>query len=717
MSMRSNPVISAVLFWSLAVSGGVYAQADSDEFFNLSLEELSDVDVYSATKTYMPINKSPGVIRSFNRRDFEKFGFKTLKDVMSAVPGVQQVLSYKNHTNLWVRGIQTRYNSKLLLLIDGVPIRENYYGHFDIESGMRLDNVERIEIINGPGSVLYGANAFAGVISVTTRNRGRELSLETAIQKGYGYHGKAPESTGEAAHEKHSSAYLLSAQTDARINESTRLYGFAQVGQGKPFNPERDHERGNPYDHAVHERKQFFMGKLFFDGLTLTASDNMTDIPDIHGKHFKDYQHVHRPQYLALSYNEAFGNDARLNAQIWYENYDYDELKTEYEDDGSGLVKENQEGFIHTRMYGLDLDYTTNPAPGHQLTAGVAWLHDESIDRIREHNDVDGWGVWDYALDRDVARDTVGVFAQDHWKITEAVSLTTGARYDYLSDFDDQLSLRLGITGNLDGGYYGKLLLGSAYRTPNYREYVKSGVENPSIKPERLITTELQLGKAFWEGDVNLTLYYNIYNDFINDLLVPKSGDPAGCLLPDPDTDQYYSNFDRRNISGLEFMGTFYPTDRLTLKMTAGSIFKATETAGELPTDVIEKGGACSPYQSEETDIALLSKYMLSLLASYRFNNGVQGGFNLRYASDRKTPPNYHASLSPLLKTASADHADAYFLLDLFATVKLDDGMTLDLGIDNVLDQRVYHPRTSDVTDYGVEMPGRRFEIKFSYAY
>ena len=97
----------------------------------------------------------------FTRTDIVRLGFTTLADVLRQVPGIQVIEYRTGHETIWVRGVQSRYNNKVLLLVDGVPMRDSFYGHFDIDDSLPLDDAERIEIISGPGSVLYGTNAFA----------------------------------------------------------------------------------------------------------------------------------------------------------------------------------------------------------------------------------------------------------------------------------------------------------------------------------------------------------------------------------------------------------------------------------------------------------------------------------------------------------------------------------------------------------------------------
>lgn len=165
--------LSAALL--LLISFPCLAQNDANELYVLELEDLMDIKVSSSTKSTLTIQKAPSVIRTFTKEDFQHFGFQTLSDVLNAVPGHQSELYRSNHRNIWVRGVQSRYNNKVLMLIDGMPYRDSFYGHISSNFAIPLEMIEKVEIINGPGSVLYGANSFAGVISITTKHNTRDV--------------------------------------------------------------------------------------------------------------------------------------------------------------------------------------------------------------------------------------------------------------------------------------------------------------------------------------------------------------------------------------------------------------------------------------------------------------------------------------------------------------------------------------------------------------
>ena len=187
-------LLSALLFAGGASSLQAQTQTaaaaqppDTVDLLDLSLEELLNITVTSTTKSSLEIRQAPGVVRVFTRTDIVRLGFTTLSDVLRQIPGIQVIEYRTGHQTIWVRGVQSRYNNKVLLLIDGVPMHDSFYGHFDIDESLRLDDAERIEIISGPGSVLYGTNAFAGVISITTRSpvpSGEPTLVSAAAEQG-----------------------------------------------------------------------------------------------------------------------------------------------------------------------------------------------------------------------------------------------------------------------------------------------------------------------------------------------------------------------------------------------------------------------------------------------------------------------------------------------------------------------------------------------------
>jgi outer membrane receptor protein involved in Fe transport len=152
---------------------------------DLSLEELANMEVYSASKHMQRTSDAPSSVTVITRDEIQKYGYRTLADILSSVRGFYN--SYDRADRfVGVRGIERPgdYNSHLLLLVDGHRLNDNVYDMALLgqEFPIDLDLVERVEIIRGPSSSLYGSNAFLAVINVVTRKpqqlRGFEVTFE-----------------------------------------------------------------------------------------------------------------------------------------------------------------------------------------------------------------------------------------------------------------------------------------------------------------------------------------------------------------------------------------------------------------------------------------------------------------------------------------------------------------------------------------------------------
>ena len=166
----------ALLYFATSnlVFGQTYVQ-ESDtamaRIYSMSLDELMNAKVAIATKTNQPISESPSSVSVITSDDIKNLGARELVDVLQTIPGFELLKKFDGEYGAGVRGVKDpRSTSKLLIMIDGIPYNQILYG-YSIYFGydINLDVIERIEIIRGPGSALYGRNAFSGVINIITK--------------------------------------------------------------------------------------------------------------------------------------------------------------------------------------------------------------------------------------------------------------------------------------------------------------------------------------------------------------------------------------------------------------------------------------------------------------------------------------------------------------------------------------------------------------------
>ena len=184
---RFRPCRALVVALLLAMPGIATAQTPLSE---LPLEELLRIDagrVFGASKRFEPATEAPASVSFITAADIARYGYRTLADILRGVRGMY-VGDDRNFSLLGTRGFSKPgdYNSRILLLVNGHRVNDNVYGQAEIgaEFGMDPTMFERVEIIRGPASSLYGDSAFFAVVNVITRSgeslNGVSMTVEAA---------------------------------------------------------------------------------------------------------------------------------------------------------------------------------------------------------------------------------------------------------------------------------------------------------------------------------------------------------------------------------------------------------------------------------------------------------------------------------------------------------------------------------------------------------
>jgi outer membrane receptor for ferrienterochelin and colicins len=158
----------------------------------MPLEALGKLEVYSASKFSQKASNAPASVSIITASDIQYFGYRTFDEILRSVTGFY-VTYDRNYAYVAARGfgLTGDYNSRVLLLIDGHRINDNIYGSSPVGTDfpIPLDFIERIEIVRGPSSSLYGTNAFFGVVNIITNNghdvEGVRLSTEVRSLQTY----------------------------------------------------------------------------------------------------------------------------------------------------------------------------------------------------------------------------------------------------------------------------------------------------------------------------------------------------------------------------------------------------------------------------------------------------------------------------------------------------------------------------------------------------
>src|SRR5580692_3259815 len=155
---------------TLTIVTGMAQTAPPVDLTGSSLEDLMNIQVTSVSKKEESLSKAPGSIYVITQDDIRHSGAINVPDLLRIVPGVDVARINANTWAISIRGFNNRYSSKVLVLIDGRTVfSPGFSGVFWDQQSLPLENIDRIEVIRGPGGTVWGANAMNGVINIITK--------------------------------------------------------------------------------------------------------------------------------------------------------------------------------------------------------------------------------------------------------------------------------------------------------------------------------------------------------------------------------------------------------------------------------------------------------------------------------------------------------------------------------------------------------------------
>jgi outer membrane receptor for ferrienterochelin and colicins len=476
--------------------------------------------VYGASKFEQKVTQAPSSVSIVTSQDIKKNGYRTLADILRSVTGFY-VTYDRNYSYIGVRGFGRPgdYNSRVLLLIDGHRTNDNIYNQAAIgtEAILDVDLIDRVEIIRGPGSSLYGSNAFFGVINVITR-RGRDL-------KGTEVSGEAGSFNTYKGRLSYGNRYQNGAEAimsaSAYDSKGDRLY----YPEFDPANPAADPRatNGGYSDNSDYDRSQNLFSTVAFGDFTLQGAyvSRTKGIPT--GAYGTDYNDVRNKtvdtrSYADLKYEHGLSARTDLTVRLFYDYYQYtgDYLY-------SGVINKD---VSNGTWAGTEIKLITRLQDMQRLIIGAEYQG--SFRENQQNYNIDPYA---FGLD-DVRRSRImAAYLQDEITFSKTLILNAGVRYDNYSTFGGTTNPRLALIATPAEKSTIKVLYGSAFRAPNdYELYYQSpgtSVANPELKPEKITTTELVLEQYL--GDhlrASVLGYYYKIKNLINYGTDPVTGLP-----------------------------------------------------------------------------------------------------------------------------------------------------------------------------------------------
>jgi outer membrane receptor protein involved in Fe transport len=480
---------------------------------------LADDMITTATKTVQRLRDSPAAATVITEEEIAQSGATTITELLRSVPGVDVMSPNQSQVNVSIRGFNQVFANKVLVMVDGRSINQDIQGNiFWNTEPLLVTRIKRIEIVRGPGSVLYGANAFGGVIDIITKTP-EEMAAGKNPGTFLGAYGEQRSTFAETT-------YTLGKTQDWAVTlgagfHGTTGFGSHQIGQV--------HDRSRVPIFTANLQKQVSHGSLLF---SVNNSDATADLSaDI------VYQNADwHTNSAMLSYNEdrganpiaarAYGNFLRLS---------------------SGAI------YTASAAYNLEVQQQRRLSVQHDLIYGGSYRLDQFISSLT--------GVTRHS------QHLAGLFLQDQYQVDAATSLFAGLRWDRHSVYGSQLSPRVSLVHHLTHDQSARLSYGTAFRAPtlietylNIQQPVVPGLDvnflgNVNIKPEKVASTEAGYRLDLRNGYVGLNLFYNQITDIIES--ASSQFAPSPPFPPGIPTKVQFQNRGTAHAAGLELDGSF----------------------------------------------------------------------------------------------------------------------------------------------------------------
>ncbi|MBA4388495.1 MAG: TonB-dependent receptor [Verrucomicrobia bacterium] len=545
-AIRGLLVVGLGTVATTAVSQEAGSRISVTNLADLSIEQLMEIPiatVYGASKYEQKVTEAPSSISIITADEIKKFGYRTLADVLSSVRGLH-VPNDRNYSYLGIRGFLRPgdFNTRVLILIDGHRMNDNIYdgAYLGNDSVIDVDLIERVEVIRGPSSSIYGSSAFFGVVNVVTRRGSQMDGVEVSGEVGSFGTYKERLTLGEtfkngvewlvsAAHYRSDGQSLLYyPEFDQRISRSPRARNNGEVEN-------RDGEKALDLFTSLRCHDFTFSGA--FNGRTKevpTASN---------GSIFNDGREelVGYRGYADLRYDHGINDSLRVLGRAFYDNSTYDgSYPINFTPRGELPDAVLYKSYAVGEWAGTEWQLTVKSFDRHTLILGAEYRENIRQDQSSYSDSQPRT----YYLDDSRSSRTLGVFAQDEVAVMTNLLFSVGLRYDYyFGSFGGAANPRVGLIYNPWERSTLKALYGQAFRAPNPFEshFFNQQSSMPELDPETIRTYELvceqYLGRRY---RLTVSGYFYKIHDLISPTVTPT-------FVP------YYGNIDKADARGVEF--------------------------------------------------------------------------------------------------------------------------------------------------------------------
>jgi vitamin B12 transporter len=579
--------------------------------------------VVTANRTNTPQQELGSAFTVITARQLERMQKETVLDALRTVPelDVVQTGGAGGQASVFIRGAKSEHT---LTLLDGVEINDPSTPGRSVDlANLAVANIERIEIIRGPQSVLYGSDAMGGVIHIISKaGRGK---LNGFLQGGYGSFNSFAENAGLSGGNDWANFSLGMARSDTdgisaaskdAGNSEKDGYGATTVSGRLGLDPHRN----------VHA------------DLILRYVDSRADLDNAGGIGGDD------PNSTAATKQWSSRAQARLTLcdGRWEQavSFSFSRQERNYE---NGTDDDHPFDSDHSlyigKMLRIDWQHQLRFIKGHALIAGI---ESEQEQGESDYHSESAWGPYDSLFERQTARTFAG-YVQDHLRLAEGWFATLGARLDNHDRFGTKATFRIASTYRIrNSGTRIKATYGSGFKAPSlYQLYSLYGDE--ALEPETSSGWDTGIEQSFWEERLVFGATY-FSNEFEQ-------------MIDFDSVNWKYVNIGAARTSGLELSAVAHVGSAWTL--SAGYTFTAAE-------DI-----------SSGEDLLRRAKHKANVSASCRFGKKADANLDMQYVG-RRQDMDYSAW------PAARVTLDDYLLVNLALGYELNGRIRLFAAIRNL---------------------------------
>lgn len=617
--------------------------------------------VVTASKTIEQVDKSVATVTVIPERQIRQMGARNLLDVLRVVPGLSIGQSASSIRQIEVRGVTSTFSERVLIMLNGHPVDHNLFwgGSTMVYDDLPIDNVKRVEVVRGPGSALYGANAFLATINVITKEAKDVNGAAMAVGGGsFGtqqYNGLMGKQMGEW----HALANFNYSDTDGPDPR------FASDALGHPGRTHLNERRRDL------EWRFGYGDKAVIDGRFISKDTGSFVGPS--GFLSKDSRFAHDDFFIRATLEHNITEELKITGRGYHSIFDMDQL-----------LEFRPKGFYNFRSVsaktGGELQLTYKPFSNNTLISGITYESQEQSGVRQDVGTSPATLIPALPFAKNAVRTLWGIYLQDLWDVTDNLRLMMGARYDDYSDFGDTFNPRMGFNWEFLPNYSMRFSYGTAFRAPTFSElYSKNNPTvrgNPNLQPETIDTYEVGFN-ANWTPQFTstVTLFRNDIDQMIDRQI---STDATGTIVR-------YANVAGIQSNGVEFVTQY--------RFSEGSYVALNYTYQDSQFVATDRRVQATPEHrgTAQANIALFDKL-------HWYSEAQVKGPTTRAAGDPRANSPGYVLVNTTLRTPN-----------------ILPGLELNFSVFNLLDQQAVYPYAVPTVRDDFPQPGRTFFAKLRY--